>query len=80
MKYRITIRDSDDYPYQVEYKTSWFSFWNLITVSESVESAEKRIKAHFDARKKIKLKLKVGKVVKEITEADFLVEKLQGKY
>lgn len=84
MKYRIVVRDSIDFPYRIEYseKDSWFGYWfNTwveIDIARSIDSADKIIKKHHD--NKSILKLTPGVVIKEISEEDFLVGKLQGKY
>jgi hypothetical protein len=84
MKYRISIRKSKGYPYSIEYNEkesrfgSWFNTWEEIDTAETVSKAELLIKKHYDSRNIPKLV--VGSIVKEFTEADFLVEKLQDKY
>lgn len=73
--YRIIIRDSSEYPYEVQMKTSkWQIFWKTIDITLTLDSAKNFIKSHYRSP----LKPKVGSVIEMYTESDFIVDKLNG--
>ena len=81
MKYRIIMTGYDctcPYKSQDKEKDKWYCIWKNLGFSTDLERAERKIKEHFDKRNE--KSYTVGATVKEYTEADFLVQKLQDKY
>ena len=73
MKLRVIIRDSTDYPYQVQVKRNkWTIFWKDVSIHNTLEQAETIMKNY-------KLLPKPGTVMAVYTEADRLADRLKGK-
>jgi hypothetical protein len=72
MKLRVIIRDSTDYPYQVQVKKNKYTiFWKDISIHSTFEHAE-------NAMRNYKPLPAPGTVMAIYTDEDRLVEKLKG--
>ena len=73
LRYRIVHSDDSNYEYEVQ-KKGWF-FWRSVAKYRNITAAEEDIKTtirHYHTRP-------AGKVIKEYTDEDYLVDKLRGK-
>lgn len=72
-RYRVVVVDNPDEPFSIQ-KKGWI-FWNTIDTATSMFRAEEKIREDLEYR----LKYVPGRIVREYTEADLLVDKLKGK-
>jgi hypothetical protein len=87
MKYRIIIRDSDLYPFEVqrgvESKFLWWVsvHWTFVGMEDTQSKAEQTIRDDIRKQEEFKMKVRLapGTVVKEYDESDLIVDKLKGK-
>lgn len=74
VKYRIIVRNSKDYPYEIQKKEAgFFNHWQHIDIANTAGIAESSMHRHIAA-----MHPPVGTVVKTYDQRDLLVDKLKG--
>lgn len=77
MKYKITTRSNDLYPFKISRKDekSFWPFWRSITTAKSIHEAESFVKRAVERH----AKAPIGSVVFEYDESDLVVDTLKNQ-
>lgn len=80
IKYRIIIGPSESHPYLIQTKDfTWQFWWKTVESIDSLERAERYVKALFERAIIKQQKPKKGTIIKYYEESDFIIDKLKDK-